>query len=257
MKAEYYLLNPTGNITILVMTEVPAGEQPDFAAELMKKEPSAEQVGFVNFSGETPEIRMAGGELCGNAAMSAAALYCRLENKTGDVNLRFLGVNEIIPVSVRACENGYYCTAEMPVPKKISEKTLAFDGSEYNFTAVEFTGITHIVSDKKIEKTTAEKAVKEWCADLETDGLGIMFFDEKKSELTPLVYVSEPETLFWESSCASGSCAVGAYLSDRDKKEITAHLSEPSGVLTVQSRYPDFVRISGKVGIEKHAECEI
>ncbi len=244
-------------MTILVMTEVPVAEQPEFAAELMKKEPSAEQVGFVNFSGKAPEIRMAGGELCGNAAMSAAALYCNLRNKTDEVNLRFLGVNELIPVSVIACEKGYMCTAEMPVPEKLSDKTLMFEDNEYSFSAVEFKGITHIIPKEKIEKETAEKAVRKWCRELEADGLGVMFFDEENSSLTPLVYVSEPGTLFWESSCASGSCAVGAYLSYRDKKEITAALKEPSGVLTVRSRYPDFVRISGRVTVEKHIICDI
>lgn len=257
MKTEYYLINPTGNITILVMTEIPVSEQPRFAAELMKKEPSAEQVGFVNFSKKTPEIRMAGGELCGNAAMSAAALYCSLNNQTGSVSMSFLGVDEIIPVSVKKREGGYICTAEMPVPKKISKKILTFDGTEYEFSAVEFKGITHIISEKKFDKETAEKAVRKWCAELKTDGLGIMFFDEAKMSLTPLVYVSKPETLFWENSCASGSCAVGAYLSDRDKKEITAALKEPSGILTVTSAYPDFVRISGLVTIEKHSESDM
>ena len=257
MKTEYYLINPTGNITVLVMTEIPVSEQPRLAAELMKKEPSAEQVGFVNFSGKTPEIRMAGGELCGNAAMSAAALYFSLKNQTGTVSLRFLGVDEIIPVSVEKREDGYICTAEMPVPKKISKKLLTFDGTEYEFSAVEFKGITHLVSEKEFDKETAEKAVRKWCAELKTGGLGIMFFDEEKTSLTPLVCVSKPETLFWENSCASGSCAVGAYLSDRDKKEITVALKEPSGILTVNSRYPDFVRITGSVIIEKYSEADI
>ena len=40
----------------------------------MRKHPEVEQVGFVSLDGGFPSLRMAGGEFCGNASMSAAAL---------------------------------------------------------------------------------------------------------------------------------------------------------------------------------------
>ena len=90
-RIKYSILDPTGNITALVETETEIAMQPAVAAEIMKLHPEVEQVGFVRFdtsgkadvkSGSSSagqqlcdgELRMAGGEFCGNATMSAAAL---------------------------------------------------------------------------------------------------------------------------------------------------------------------------------------
>ena len=48
MKVVYDVLDPTGNITILVRTPVPEADQPDVAAHLMELEPETEQVGFLS-----------------------------------------------------------------------------------------------------------------------------------------------------------------------------------------------------------------
>ena len=96
---KYCIFDPTGNITALVETEVPAAEQPAAASAVMEKHPEVEQVGFVSFAcaenagtgaadpilhenadGDSESkvhicLRMAGGEFCGNATMCAAALY--------------------------------------------------------------------------------------------------------------------------------------------------------------------------------------
>ena len=77
---QYYLLDPTGNQTVLVETSVPEKIQPAVAKQIMECEPEAEQVGFVSFLENSIEIRMAGGEFCGNAAMSAGVLYAVRHN---------------------------------------------------------------------------------------------------------------------------------------------------------------------------------
>ena len=71
---DYAVMDPTGNITILVETPVPEASQPFAAARLMELEPAAEQVGFLSSGRDGAELslRMAGGEFCGNASMSAA-----------------------------------------------------------------------------------------------------------------------------------------------------------------------------------------
>ena len=73
MRIDYCVMDPTGNITILVETPVPISDQPRIAGKLMKREPDAEQVGFVTFD-DTYDLalRMAGGEFCGNASLCAA-----------------------------------------------------------------------------------------------------------------------------------------------------------------------------------------
>lgn len=77
----YSILDPTGNITALVETPVEVTRQPDVATAIMARHPEVEQVGFVRFAlpscpaAPNGELRMAGGEFCGNASMCAAALY--------------------------------------------------------------------------------------------------------------------------------------------------------------------------------------
>ncbi|MCR5829626.1 MAG: hypothetical protein K6F93_04650, partial [Lachnospiraceae bacterium] len=99
MILKYYVLDPTGNITILAEGNVPAEERGAVAAKLMEKEPAAEQVGFISYgqarvdrtdaghaAGEENRgaghaditLQMAGGEFCGNATMSAAVLAVHL-----------------------------------------------------------------------------------------------------------------------------------------------------------------------------------
>ena len=63
MTINYAVLNPAGNITILVTTPVKETDRRFVASKIMKVEPSAEQVGFI----EGNNLNMAGGEFCGNA----------------------------------------------------------------------------------------------------------------------------------------------------------------------------------------------
>ena len=72
------IFDPTGNITALVESPVEPEAQSAAAAEIMRRRPEVEQVGFVRLPPDESEavaLRMAGGEVCGNAAMSAAALF--------------------------------------------------------------------------------------------------------------------------------------------------------------------------------------
>ena len=75
MKIDYCVFNPTNNITVLVETPVMPEQYSIIAENIMKIEPTAQQVGFVN----DHSLYMAGGEFCGNASISAAAL-CYMRN---------------------------------------------------------------------------------------------------------------------------------------------------------------------------------
>ena len=75
MEIHYVLMNPCGNRTVLVETPVAGKDYKKIATALMKKEPTAEQVGFLEM-GENGNyiLKMAGGEFCGNATMCAQVL---------------------------------------------------------------------------------------------------------------------------------------------------------------------------------------
>jgi len=247
MELRYYLLDPTKNMTILVETPVPPESQPFLASALLHAEPTAEQVGFLSADNAdcALTLRMAGGEFCGNATMSAAALYC-LQNgiDAGTVRVRSSGAGSApLSVHVKKEGQGYSCTIEMPRPKRIIEV--------FGCPLVEFDGISHLIITDPMARSDAEAKIKQHCHDLGADGLGYMLMNASEETLTPLVYVASPETLFWESSCASGSAAVGAYLAAQHGSAVDLRLREPGGVLRVTASPDGAIALCGTVILRK------
>lgn len=256
MKLKYYIPDPTGNITILAEGDVPADKRAGVAAKLMDKEPTAEQVGFISYgSGNDPadiSLMMAGGEFCGNATMSAAVLFvAKKEGLLGsfwgrqrvpgihEVKVLASGVEEICKVLVEVKEDGSYVgTVEMPKPLSVKTEKLLFEGKEYELPVVDFGGITHVIIDageSSKNNFDPEKAVMMWCDTLRAGCLGLMIYDSAQNRLDPLVYVPEAGTLVWESSCASGTTAIGAYLAHKENRPVKISLTEPGGILTVEA----------------------
>lgn len=238
MDIKYSLFNPTGNITALVETPVSVENQPKIAEQILEKEKLCEQVGFVcPGDGEADIImRMAGGEFCGNATMSAAALYCEKEKlKEGrnlSVRVKVIGTG-IVPVDIEVKDGKYGGKISMPKPLSIDRVFLEYNGEGYEFPIVHFEGISHMITTRVIPDEIAVKAIGKWCQDLQLSVLGIMFYNEQNNYLRPLVYVKEPETLFWERSCASGTTALGAYLFSGDNEKRGYEFEEPGGRLTI------------------------
>ena len=268
---KYTIFDPTGNITALVETRVPNEDQPKVADEIMKAHPEVEQVGFVYFEPRrsTPVLlRMAGGEFCGNATMSAAALYAiRTGDEAPSIKVSVSGAPRALEVKLRRQEdnpNAFDAGLEMPEPVSIERKNLEIKGVAESLPVVDMGGISHIIIEEKRKlyslkdnEVQAEQAVRAWCEQLSADCLGLMFIagsnaaskSEKLSsrmtlvgsdlkletELTPLVYVPGADTVFWENSCASGSSAVGMYLSDKYGAAIDVNIRQPGGTLRVKS----------------------
>ena len=237
-RADYCYADPAGNITILVETVFPAADYPEIASRLLAAEPGAEQVSFIE--GLSPggvSLRMAGGEFCGNAALSSAA-YAAMKAgvNEGVFTVDFHGIERRLSASVkRTSQNSFSGKIEMPLPEEICERHLSFQETGLCLPVVRFPGITHIICTAPMEKAFAEAALKQWCAELEAPAAGIMLVDQEKMELTPLVYVPRPETLFWESSCASGTCAAAAWLSSRSGKYGSFSFAEPGGRLGAET----------------------
>ena len=100
------IFNPTGNITALVEDQLAPEEQPSAARRVMDVFPSVEQVGFVRLpekESEPVELRMAGGEFCGNASMSAAAFGVMRRGGSMDTRLRVFGVSREVKVRLSRC----------------------------------------------------------------------------------------------------------------------------------------------------------
>ena len=243
MNISYTKIDPSGNITLIVDSFVPREDQSRIAALLMERDPEAEQVGFL----EVPEdpccavrLQMMGGEFCGNATLSAAAVIMRQFGLDScDILIEVSGAPEPVKVtgaiSSLDCFNG---EVAMPLPESISECSF-FDGFDcYTLPLVRFPGICHaIVTTDALTREKAERVIGAWCRQIKSDALGLMFFDRDKRTLTPLVYVESTGTAVWEGSCASGTAAVVSYLAELDGEYASVRLSQPRGKLSAAATY--------------------
>ena len=120
----YSILDPTGNITALVESPVDPAAQPEAAREIMRLHPDVEQVGFLRIpeQGDVQgELRMAGGEFCGNASMCAAALLHRQGRAAETVRLRISGAALPVEVRLRKTAEGYAAGVRMPRARATSK----------------------------------------------------------------------------------------------------------------------------------------
>ena len=227
---DYYVFDPTGNITALAETAVPAEEQPFAAAEIMKAEPSVEQVGFVSGA----SLRMAGGEFCGNGAACAAALRVMHGEAEGEVSVAVSGCAAPVVVKVAALGGGEFGVAvAMPRAASVGLRVLPLEGGEAELPVVSFGGIAHIICEKAIAPADAERAITEWSAALGGGAVGIMTVDAEFSRMEPLVYVPGAKTLVRESSCASGAVAVAEYYGAKNGFGFELELTQPGGTVRV------------------------
>lgn len=241
MDINYYLISPTGNITVLVTNEVDIKNQPEYAMELLRIERTAQQVGYVTENTDQADIglRMAAGEFCGNATMSTAALYCKNRcikpGETAVVKVDTSGVDEPVNVTIECMQNGYRGTLQMPSPKSIQTVTLEYEDVKYELPIVDFGGISHIIIERDIN-INPEKTIVDWCEKLNLESLGLIFVNEEngKTYMNPLVYVSELRSCYWESSCGSGTTALGAYLYYKNGLNIDLDINEPGGVMNIK-----------------------
>ena len=195
MGIQYKLYNPSKNYTALVLGEFKKKEKEEIAKKIFAKEPTCEQVGFVVTNNKVAVLEMAGGEFCGNASMCAAIM-------TGLKKVKCSGNDEILNVDV----NGNTCCLSCVILP---------------------TGINHKVFETAPNKAEAEENIRK-----ETKPTGYMFLNG--NVLTPLVYIPEINTIFWENACASGAIAVGDYLYKTTGEDVDINLQLPGGEMNVK-----------------------
>ncbi len=246
----YSIMDPTGNITALVESPVPVDRQPGIAERIMNEKPAVEQVGFVIFSEDRPAMRMAGGEFCGNASMSAAVLYALQNRISGDSMISMCVSGAADPVDVRLAPAGdgvFDTCVKMPPALSFEEVFLSFGEWKGKLPLVRMQGISHLIirpsssfySCVMDHPDVGEQALRLWARELGTDGLGIMILtpsaDPAEWDLEPLVFIPGSDTFFREHSCASGTAAAGMYLSFLSDMPLDLVFHEPGGILKVST----------------------
>ena len=306
---EYVVMDPSKNITILVLSKVLKDQRESVSKRLLEIEKSAEQVGFLTYGDKCDiTIEMAGGEFCGNATMSAA-VYFAMDKGIESGTVKVLACGEPVNVEVKCIDDKgegshsspvrsegshsspvrsegshnspvrcdlqnlpahsvYEGIVEMPRAKEIKE--VKFSSGE-TFTVVFFEGIAHIIFETNEQcdselKRYLESNIKVWCEFLKVPAMGVMVCDKGSHSSTirsddftsidsccemsmiALVYVKSVDTLYWESSCASGTTAVGAYFTKVLNKSVTIDVWQTSGTkLTIKSNEDGRLQLKGQV----------
>ena len=248
----YIFANPSGNITVLVTTDVPETERLSVVQEMFKAVPTCEQVGFVSVLGpKRIRLEMMGGEFCGNATMSAAAYLASMNDSEGTFTVESSGVDEPVEVEIKRksdscgdlangknCEQVYIGTLEMPMPElgRIECKTAG--GETVQCPLINLDGISHMLMPENLyTREEMESSIKRIADEIGVPALGMIKSLGGNSggdvAIEPLVYVKESNTLVWENGCASGSIATAFYRFKKDGCAETA-VRNPGGVLTVR-----------------------
>ncbi len=232
------LANPSGNVTIFVLTPTPQSSYTDIANKLLQlKQFKAEQVCFikdVNFQSPIQgTMAMSGLEFCGNASRSFALLIAKEQGITGQstITVSVSGANNPLAVSVDTTLN----LAEISMPRPKTIETLTNQPLEClnQSSLIEFDGITHLIltdipADQNIFNSIKEIIMKT----INPSALGVMFYNSTTNSMTPIVYVRDIDTTYWEGSCASGTTALCIYLSKNySEGKYTYSISQPDGKL--------------------------
>ncbi|MGM1034371.1 MAG: diaminopimelate epimerase [Bacillota bacterium] len=242
---EFIKFNPTQNMTILVKTNYLVEEYKHIASKIMSYDSvHAEQVGFIEKptnNKAAAKLQMAGGEFCGNACMALAAFIASEKglkhNDLAEIILEASGTDKLISCQMKRNSDEYHCLVTMPIPKKIEQRTIKYDGNDLNMIIVRYHEFIHIVIEvEEFNKTVREKAqslAKLLGVTLGANLIGVLLYKSKSEEMAPLIYVPHLDSMIWERGCGSGTASLGAYLAWKNQGEIVTNIRQPGGDIKV------------------------
>ncbi|MDO5302909.1 MAG: hypothetical protein Q4E84_03290 [Clostridia bacterium] len=258
------VVNPAGNITIFVLDKFERSQYQNIATQLLAhKEFNAEQVAFIL---DESTMEMCGLEFCGNASRAFALMSAKIKGMegTGSAVVNVSGVDH--PLSVEINTETNYTKVKMPMP--ISVTTLSDTGIPLveNSMLVDFGGIVHLVLfDQQASMENFNKA-KEFADSIApAPATGVMFYDTVTGFLTPVVYVKDVDSTYFEGSCGSGSTAVAVAkyldLPAGTSCERSFEFHQPAGSITttisVDSGQLDAIYIEGPIEFGQVTTVEI
>ncbi|OGK24671.1 hypothetical protein A3A46_01395 [Candidatus Roizmanbacteria bacterium RIFCSPLOWO2_01_FULL_37_13] len=240
-----------GNDTAIVDGFVPKSLRKVLNDRIIKQFPNVEQCGFCEFKAKKDLVKfsMMGGEFSGNAIL--AITYAVLKGKNGGLNIKSSGSNKILKTGIR--DNVVF--SEIPIFKSFaSVKQL-----NTNTFLVILKGINHLVVYKKISKnriiSAAERLLNQFDL-IKYKCSGCIFVEIERSDvlkINPVVWIKNVKTLTYETSCGSGSVAVGlSKLKRSQKNQINLKIKQPSNnyiIVKAKKSKNSFLRVSieGKV----------
>lgn len=278
---DYLVMDPEGNITILVLSPVEREEYQIVAHALLDANPAAEQVGYVvsdggNGSGrEYPLMEMSGLEFCGNATRSFAFYEAMLQEPPAEeIDVMVSGCDYPLHAWIDAKDpSGGTVRLQMPIPEEMEEISIPVtadlaaelqlpeDAKDHYITGqlVHMDGISHLII-RSIPAEVTGKCSRETMDCLfmhlrdsvyqittrDLPAFGVMFADPKAGRMTPIVYVRDVDTTYFEGSCASGSNAAAYAMAVSDLATAgccSYTLKQPAGTLNID--------VTGEGGVVK------
>lgn len=241
-KLNYYKISPGGNVTVLITCPLvnEPKERVRLANIILGRYPDAEQVGYVSLDGHYPRLDMMGGEFCGNASRSLAALLALNKDKRlvekdeclwGEISVS--GVDRNLKFKVSKSGDRFDSWVEMP----IQSDDECVKQIKSGLSIVYLDGITHILLDQCIfpfpscnYKEAAEGIRMDMGLDSE-EAVGCIWYSREKEkwQIRPVVWVRGTNSTYYETACGSGTTALGLYLAKEGRKNIRCEIGQPSG----------------------------
>ena len=259
-EVEFIKLSATQNMTILIKTNHPLKDYPKIAAKIMSYDSvHAEQVGFIEKSTNdqaTAKLFMAGEEFCGNACMALACLIASEQQAEANVVLESSGIDDLVLCNVQKNIDRYECQVKMPIPQKIWQSTIDYEGIGRDIVFIRYDSYLHIILKVRSFSNHLKERIQDLARllgkALDERLIGILLYREESNELAPLIYVPALESMVWERGCGSGTASIGIYLAWKKKREIMEKIKQPGGTIQVSANYTEkskHVQIKGIVDI--------
>ncbi len=172
----------------------------------------AEQAGFLVL--DDKHFEMAGGEFCGNASRAAAVLFSKAMDSQ-EVSFTVSGFSGVVNADVsKQSDNRYDVRCVFPaMPTDVQNVTL---NNGQSAAVVDLGGIVHVVIEGDFpndpdDYTAAHRSITEQLKLGERDAVGVVWFARTDDAILmyPVVWVKAIDTFFYETSCGSGTIAVG------------------------------------------------
>ncbi len=267
-KLDVLVADSSGNITIMVLSPVARGDYASVAQSLLDNVALAgEQVAFIVpatevFSSESESeyhMDMCGLEFCGNASRAFALYEARrlnlIEGGYAESSVSVSGCDQLLSARIYDAEGIPASSAagslnnkdlnwgaidgvvemDMPVPSSTTALSADQLGINKGGLLVDMDGIFHLILEDVAPSAEVFELVKDRIySDINPDmpAFGIMFCDTANHMMTPVVYVRDVDSTYFEGSCASGSVAASFAMADKRADGVHRFtLQQPEGVL--------------------------
>lgn len=256
------IVYPSGNTTAVVFDQVLSVDREKLNTQVMEAwkqqavgEPEIEQCCFITVPKDeraVARVEMFGGEFCGNATRSVIQLVTDGKDYQGMIEVS--GVDRPLNFNVKDGS----VAVEMPLPQNGELATKVAEG-----ILVQLDGIAQLVVTDVEQQ--GKRSPRELLKDLLQENkyglagqpaVGITYYDPVSAKAEFGVWVKEINTIFDETACGSGTCAIGIASALKIKQNQRLEVIQPSGEsITTEAMFDSETgkvtasNISGKVAV--------